>query len=202
MVMGSPYAKTKPTIFYVKGFNGNPNWINVRVTPHVSMAEALPKIEAVFKKIFPSAPFEYTFADDAYALKFGKVERLGNLGSIFSGIAVAISCLGVLGLAAFIAERRTKEIGIRKVLGASAMNIWKMLSKEFLWVTLGGCFIGSPLAYYLLSTWLHTFTYRTEITVWIFVAVTLAITLITLITVSHQAIKTALMNPVKSLKSE
>lgn len=202
MVMDSPYAEAKPTIFYVKGFNGNPNWINLRVNPRISMSEALPKIEAVFKKIIPSAPFEYKFADVEYATKFGKEERIGNLAGMFAGIAIVISCLGLLGLASFVAEQRTKEIGIRKVLGASVINVWQMLSKEFLWVVLGACFIGSPLAYYLLSAWLQEFTYHTEISWWIFTSTTLAMVLVMLITVSHQSIRTALMNPVKSLKSE
>ncbi|MBT1710310.1 ABC transporter permease [Fulvivirgaceae bacterium PWU5] len=202
MVMASPYAPAEPTIFYVKGFNGNPNWINLRVNPQVSMSEALPKIEAVFKKIIPSAPFEYTFADTEYAMKFGKEERIGNLAGIFAGIAIAISCLGLLGLASFVAEQRTKEIGIRKVLGASVIHVWQLLSTEFLWVVLGACLIGSPLAYYLLSAWLQKFTYHAEISWWTFVFTTAAMVAVTLITVSHQSIRTALMNPVKSLKSE
>jgi putative ABC transport system permease protein len=166
------------------------------------MTEALPKIETVFKKIIPSAPFEYSFADEQYAAKFGKEERIGNLAGIFSGVAIAISCLGLLGLASFVSEQRTKEIGIRKVLGASVLHVWQMLSKEFLWVVFGACLVGSPLAYYLLSAWLQKFTYHTEIHGWTFVFTTLAMVLVTLLTVSYQSVKAALMNPVKSLKSE
>ena len=117
MVMESPYAPAEPTIFYLKGHNGTPNWINIKINPQVSASEALPKIESVFKKVIPTVPFEYQFADEEYAAKFGKEERIGNMPFIFAGLAIFISCLGLLGLASFVAETRTKEIGIRKVSG-------------------------------------------------------------------------------------
>ncbi len=202
MVMDSPYALARPTIFYLKGFNGKPSWINIRVNPQITFAEALPKIEAVFKKVIPSAPFEYKFADEEYAMKFGKEERIGKLATIFAVIAIFISCLGLLGLASFVAEQRTKEIGIRKVLGASVANVWQMLSKDFVLLVMISCLVASPLAYYLLSDWLQKFTYRTEISWWIFISTGIGAIMLTLIMVSYQAIKTALMNPVNSLRSE
>jgi ABC-type antimicrobial peptide transport system permease subunit len=119
MVMDSPYAPIEPTVFYLKGLNGTPNWINIRINPKVNLGMAIPKIESVFKKIIPSAPFEYKFVDDEYARKFGKEERIANMALVFAVLAVIISCLGLLGLSSFVAEQRTKEIGIRKVLGAS-----------------------------------------------------------------------------------
>jgi ABC-type antimicrobial peptide transport system permease subunit len=202
MVMESPYASARPTIFYLKGHNGNPSWINVRIDPKISTREALPKIEAVFRKLIPDIPFEYKFADEEYALKFAKEERIGNLASVFAGLAIFISCLGLLGLASFIAETRTKEIGIRKVLGATVTALWRMLSADFVWLVLIACFMAAPLAYYLMNQWLQRFSYRTDISLWVFVATALGALGITLITISYQAIKAAIANPVNSLKSE
>jgi putative ABC transport system permease protein len=202
MVMDSPYAPAEPTVFYLRGFNGTPNWINVRVNPQVSMSEALPKIESVFKKVIPSVPFEYKFVDEEYAMKFGKEERIGRLASIFAALAIFISCLGLIGLASFVAEQRTKEIGIRKVLGASIAGLWKMLSQDFVLLIVISCFIATPLAYYFLDGWLQKFQYRITVSAWIFLLTGGGAVLLALLTVSYQAIKTALMNPVKSLRSE
>lgn len=202
MVMDSPYAPALPTVFYLKGFNGMPTVINIRVNPAVSMSEALPKIEEVFNKVIPTVPFEYRFADEEYAAKFGKEERIGILAGIFSFIAVSISCLGLLGLSAFVAEQRTKEIGIRKVLGATVADVWQMLSRDFVLLVLVSCVVAAPLAYYLLLSWLQNFSYRMEISLWIFVATGIGAVVLTLGMVSFQAIKTAMMNPVKSLRSE
>ena len=202
MVMESPYAPVKPTIFYVKGMNGNPNWINIRINPGSKASEALTKIESVFKKVIPSAPFEYKFVDEEYDNKFGKEERLANLGSIFAILAIFISCLGLLGLASFVAEQRTKEIGIRKVLGASIANVWSMLSREFVLLVGISCAIAIPLSYYLLNGWLKKFDYHTTISIWILLATVAGALSITILTVSYQAIKAALMNPVNSLRSE
>jgi hypothetical protein len=202
MVMASPYESVEPTMFYLKGFNGNPGWINIKINPEVSASEALPKIEAVFKKIIPAVPFEYKFVDEEYAAKFGKEERIGQLAGIFAVLAIFISCLGLLGLASFVAEQRTKEIGIRKILGASVAGLWKMLSKDFVVLVVISCIIATPLAYYLLNGWLQKFEYRTEISIWILIATGLGATVVTLLTVSYQAIKAAIANPVNSLRSE
>jgi putative ABC transport system permease protein len=202
MVMDSPYAPAQPTIFYLKGHNGNPSWINIKINPQASVSEALPKIEAVFKKVIPAVPFEFKFADDEYAAKFGKEERIGNMAFIFAGLAIFISCLGLLGLASFVAETRTKEIGIRKVLGASVVGLWRMLSKDFVWLVVIACIVSIPLATYLMNSWLQKFMYRTDMSVWVFVVTGVGAISITLITISFQAIKAALANPVKSLRSE
>lgn len=202
MVMDSPYARIEPTMFYVKGFNGRPDWINIRINPTSSMPEALSKIESVFKKNIPGVPFEYQFVDEAYGRKFSSVELVSRLASIFASLAIFISCLGLLGLASFMAEQRTKEIGIRKVLGASVVGLWKMLSKDFVALIGISCAIAGPLAYYFLEKWLEKFEYRTEISWWIFLAAGGSALSIALLTVSYQAIKAALMNPVKSLRSE
>ena len=200
MVMKSPYAPPVPSVFFLSKYGTN--WINVRINPKISTAEALPKIETVFKKIVPSAPFDYKFADQEYALKFVAEERVGKLASVFAGLAILISCLGLFGLASFVAEQRTKEIGIRKVVGASVFNLWKMLSKDFVVLVFISCLIAIPMSYYLLTVWLENFEYRTEISWWIF-ALTFATSLVTtLLTVSYQSVKAAMMNPVKSLRSE
>ena len=202
MVMESPYEPVEPTIFYVKGLNGNPNWINIKIDPKSSVSEALSKIESVFKKVIPSVPFEYKFVDDEYARKFGKEERLANLGSIFAILAIFISCLGLLGLASFVAEQRTKEIGIRKVLGASVANLWSMLSRDFVVLVIISCVVAIPVAYYLLNGWLQKFDYHTNISIWVFVGTFAGALAITMLTVSYQAIRAALLNPVSSLRSE
>lgn len=200
MVMKSPYAPPVPSVFFLSKYGTN--WINIRFNPQISAAEALPKIEAVFKKIIPSAPFDYKFADQEYALKFAAEERVGKLASIFSVLAIFISCLGLFGLASFVAEQRTKEIGIRKVVGASVFNLWKMLSKDFVVLVVISCLIAIPTSYYLSAAWLKNYEYRTEIPWWIFALTSLASLVITLLTVSHQAIRAAMMNPVNSLRSE
>jgi putative ABC transport system permease protein len=202
MVMESPYKQSEPTIFFIKGFNHVPVVINIRVRPQVSMVDALPKIEAVFKKIIPSAPFDYQFVDDEYAKKFASEEKVGRLVSIFSGLAIFISCLGLLGLSSFVAEQRIKEIGIRKILGASVANLWKMLSSDFVVLIIISCFIAIPIGYYFMHTWLQNYQYRTEISWWVFFATSAGALMITLLTVSFQAIKAAMINPVNSLKSE
>jgi ABC-type antimicrobial peptide transport system permease subunit len=140
--------------------------------------------------------------DEEYALKFAKEERIGNLAKIFAVLAIFISCLGLFGLASFVAEQRTKEIGIRKVLGASISNLWKLLSSDFIGLVAIACLIATPLAYYLLNNWLEKFEYRTPIPLWILLLTGVGAVVITLLTVSYQAIRAASMNPVNSLKSE
>lgn len=201
-VMDSPYASAFPTIFFVKGFNGSPDWINIRIKPTVSISEALPKIERVFKNVIPSAPFDYLFADEEHALKFAAEERVGKLASVFAALAIFISCLGLFGLASFVAEQRTKEIGIRKVLGATVAGVWRMLSKDFVVLVLISCALSVPLAWYMMSDWLQHYNYRIELSVWTFVLTCFAAVLITLSTVSFQAVKAGITNPVNSLRAE
>ena len=134
--------------------------------------------------------------------KFGNEQRIGKLASFFAILAIFISCLGLFGMASFVAEQRTKEIGVRKVLGASVFNLWRLLSKDFVLLVLLSCAIAIPIAYYFLHEWLQKYEYRTEISWWIFAAAGIGALLITLITVSFQAIKAAIANPVKSLRTE
>ncbi|GAB3263915.1 ABC transporter permease [Larkinella harenae] len=199
MVMESPFEPIRPTVFFLFG---DPNWINIKINPAVSASDALPKIEAVFKRLIPAAPFEYKFADAEYDAKFRAEERIGKLASFFAVLAIFISCLGLFGLASFVAEQRTKEIGVRKVMGASVLSLWGLLSKEFVVLVIIAFGIAVPTASYFLLSWLQKYEYRTELSGWVFGAAGLGALLITLLTVSFQAIKAALMNPVTSLRSE
>ena len=176
--------------------------ITIRIKPTVSVHNALAKIESVFKKYDPVSAFEYEFTDTDYARKFSDEEYIGNLAMVFTVLAIFISCLGLFGLASFVTEQRTKEIGIRKILGASVFNLWHLLSKEFVGLVFIALFIAAPLAVYFMQRWLQHYSYRTELSWWIFAAAASGIVLITLITVSFQAIKAAVANPVKSLKTE
>ncbi|GLU52657.1 FtsX-like permease family protein [Dyadobacter frigoris] len=199
LVMNSPFENVKPTIFYLAD---RPGYISIRIDPQVGIAAALPKIESVFKSLIPSAPFDYSFVDDVYASKFIAEERVGNLAVFFSALAIFISALGLFGLSAFVAEQRTKEIGIRKVLGASVTNLWRLLSKDFVIMVIVSCLIATPFTYYFMDEWLQKYTYRTEISPWIFVLSGAGALCVTLLTVSYQAIRAAWLDPVKSLRNE
>jgi ABC-type antimicrobial peptide transport system permease subunit len=150
----------------------------------------------------PDYPFTYKFVDDEYNKKFVSEERIGNLISAFAILTIFISCLGLFGLAAYTAERRTKEIGVRKVLGADLSSILVMLSKEYVYLIGVACLIASPIAWYFLHEWLQNYTYRIEIPWWIFIVSGVSALLVALLTVSFQSIRAALMNPVQSLRSE
>jgi ABC-type antimicrobial peptide transport system permease subunit len=154
------------------------------------------------KKYNPGAPFEPIFADQDYDRKFGDQERFGDLALIFAILAIFISALGLFGLASFVAEQRTKEIGIRKVLGASLLNIWTLISNEFILLIGISLVIATPTAWFFMHHWLQNYQYRTGIPWWVFAGAGLGAIVLTLITVSYQSIKAALINPVKSLRTE
>jgi putative ABC transport system permease protein len=200
MVKGSPYEPTNPSIIFLS--ENDMQWLYIKMKPTVSAHEALPKIRSVLASIVPSAPFDYTFADEAYGAKFRAEERIGKLATLFSGLALLISCLGLFGLASFMAEQRTKEIGIRKIMGASVTNLWRMLSKDFVVLVLVSCGLAIPISFYFMNSWLGQYEYRTTISWNVFAITGIGALVITLLTVSFQAIKAALMNPVKSLRSE
>ncbi|MES1224310.1 MAG: FtsX-like permease family protein, partial [Bacteroidota bacterium] len=200
MVMDSPFNPVQPTIFYMAPWRLNV--LNIKMKPGAGVHEALKKIEQVYSQYNPGQPFEYKFADDEYAKKFSMEERVGKLATFFSVLAIFISCLGIFGMASFIAEQRIKEIGIRKVLGASVFNLWKLLSKDFVLLVFISLLIASPLAFYLMHSWLQNYNYRSTISWWIFAAAGSGALIITILTVSFQSIRAALMNPVKSLRTE
>jgi ABC-type antimicrobial peptide transport system permease subunit len=200
MVTQSPYEPIRQMFFYLrKGYLGN---IDIRVNPKVPMQAALGAIEQVVKKYKPDDPFEYRFVDEEYAKKFDNEKRIGKLATSFAILAIFISCLGLFGMASFMAEQRTKEIGVRKVLGASVFNLWGLLSKEFVVLVSISLLIAIPLASYFMDKWLQNFTYRAGLSWWIFAAAGMGALVITLLTVSSQAIRAALTNPVKALRSE
>ena len=200
MIKGSPFEAVKPS-FYTINLN-DLSVINIKLSANSSTRDALAKIENVFKKYNPAAPFEYSFADEQYAAKFANEQRIGKLAGFFAAFAIFISCLGLFGLASFVAEQRKKEIGIRKVLGATIAGVWQLLSGEFLFLVLIAVLIASPIAWYIMHQWLENYEYRTQIAWWIFGAASLSALIITLLTVSFHAIKAALANPVKSLRTE
>ena len=200
MLVESPYEPVNQALYFLN--YDFANWVHIKLNPAKPVRESLAVIEAVFKKQVPSAPFDYQFADEAFGEKFQSEERISKLTAFFAILAIFISCLGLFGLASFVAEQRTKEIGIRKVVGASLFNIWKLLSIEFVILVIISCFIAIPVAYYYMHGWLQNYKYRTEITWYVFAAAIAGALLITLLTVSFQAIKAAIANPVKSLRTE
>ena len=197
-LMISPFAPADPSLFYP---SAGDNMI-YRLSPNVPTHEAIEKVTAIFNKYDPGFPYGYHFVDEDYNSKFQLEVLIGKLSGIFAGLAIFISCLGLFGLAAFVAEQRTKEIGIRKVLGATIAQVWILLSKDFILLVLISCLIASPIAYYFLQSWLLKYEYRISIGPGVFIVSALLAITITLITISFQAVKAALMNPVKSLKSE
>jgi len=201
MITQSPYEPVKQAVFaYDK--DDNASYYNMRLNPNRSAGENLAVIERVFKEHFPSIPFQYDFVDQEYGKKFAAEERIGTLSGIFTALAILISCLGLFGLTSFVAEQRTKEIGVRKVLGASVFNVWNMLSKDFLKLVIISCFIAVPIAYFVMNGWLQEYPYRIILKWWIFALAMVGAMLVTIITVSFQAIKAARANPVKSLRTE
>ena len=199
-ILGSPYEPVEPVIMgFYKGWA---NGIGVRLNPKAPVSQSLSKLETIYKKYNPEYPFQYKFVDESFNGKFQTEKLLGTLSASFTILAIVISCLGLFGLASFSAEQRKKEISIRKVLGASISNLWFNLSKEFLQLVIISFMIGSAISWYYMNRWLAHYTYRTDVSLWVFIA-TIGISIVVcMLTVSWQAIKAALSNPVKSLKNE
>lgn len=201
-VYGWVFGKPDPVVFIPMLPSYTASVMYARITPGADVATAIKNIGDVVKKYNPAYPLNYRFVDDQFNSMFTSETLIGKLSRVFAILAVLISCLGLFGLAAYTAERRTKEIGIRKVLGASVQRITALLSKDFLQLVLISCFIAFPLAWWIMHDWLQNFPYRTNIT-WrvYFIAGFIAI-LIAIFTISFQSIKAAIANPVKSLRSE
>jgi len=200
LLVESPYYPVRASLYHLA--REQENLMIIRLNRDKSAKECLTKIESVLKKYEPNTPFVYNFTDEEFANKFGNEERIGKLSSYFSILAIFISCLGLFGLASFVAEQRTKEIGIRKVLGASVMSLWRMLSKDFIFLVLVSCFVAIPVSYFYLKSWLEKYDYRIHISWWVFASAGACALIITILVVSSQAIKAALANPAKSLKTE
>jgi ABC-type antimicrobial peptide transport system permease subunit len=197
----SPFYPVRPTLYHIDQFEDMNNVI-LKLNPNRSVAASMKDIEQTFRKYSPDVPFDYKFVDEDFGSKFLAEERIGKLSSYFAVLAIFISCLGLFGMASFVAEQRTKEMGIRKVLGASVSNLWRLLSTEFIVLVLLSCVIATPIAYYYLNSWLSNYDYRIDVSWVVFVGATVVALVITLATVSFQAIRAALMNPVKSLRTE
>ena len=200
IVMNSPYEPVNQTIFIInKGMGSS---LTIKINPNTSARQALRKIETVFKNYSPSIPFSYKFADEEYAKKFEGEERIGKLARFFTALAIFISCLGLFGMASFMAEQRVKEIGVRKVLGASVFGLWRLMSKDFVIMVVISLFVATPSAWWMMHNWLKNYTYRTDLSWWVFAISGFGALTITLLTISYQSIKAAMANPVISLRSE
>lgn len=196
----SPYEKISQLVVM-----GPKSWfstVHFKLNPARSTAEDMRLAEDIFKKYNPQYPFDYKFVDEAYATKFADEQRMGKLAALFAGLTIFISCLGLFGLATYMAENRNKEIGVRKVLGASVASITTLLSKDFLKLVIISFVIASPVAWLAMHKWLSTYAYRIDIEWWVFAGAGLVSVMIAIATVSYQSIKAAIANPVKSLRSE
>jgi putative ABC transport system permease protein len=198
-VWGSPYEKTAPMI---SSCNVKGSYIAMRLNTAKSISSNVAEIERELKAINPAYPPKIGFVDSNFEEKFENEKLLATLANLFGGLAIIISCMGLFGLAAYAAEQRTKEIGVRKVLGASVVNVTALLSKDFLKLVSIGIVIAIPVSIWAMRKWLENFEYRTDVSWWILALASLITIFIALITVSFQAIKAALANPVKSLRSE
>jgi ABC-type antimicrobial peptide transport system permease subunit len=200
-VYGNMYGTPDPVLF-VCAAPQNTTQMYVRTKTRANVEQVLSKIEAVMKKNNPAYPFQYRFVDDQFNDMFLSEMLISKLSRVFAALAIIISCLGLFGLAAYTAERRTKEIGIRKVLGASVSGIAGLLSKDFMKLVLIASGIAFPIAWWAMHNWLQGYSYRIEISWWIFIAAGSVALLIALVTISFQAIRAATANPVKSLRTE
>jgi len=200
VVMESPFKPVEPMMIFYRPDQSN--IVDIRLNQSVGLPKALKSIESIFKTYNPSVPFEYQFADQEFGKKFITEELISKLINIFAGLAIFICCIGLAGLASFTIEKRIREIGIRKVLGASANRILLLISKEFLKLVLIAFVIAVPIAWWAMNSWLQKYDYRIDISLWLFVTVGFGILLLTLIVVSLNTLRAATSNPVKSLRSE
>jgi len=200
-VYGNMYGKPDPVMFFATPPN-NATVMYIHIKPQSDIEKTLAAMQGIMKKDNPAYPFDYRFVDDQFNKMFSTEMLVSQLSKIFAALAIIISCLGLFGLAAYTAERRTKEIGIRKVLGASVSGLAGLLSKDFLLLVVISCAVAFPTAYWLMTNWLKTYQYRIGINWWVFVLAGAAAIIIAIATVSFQSVKAAIANPVKSLRSE
>ena len=183
----------------------DPTWtstVTLRLNKSNDIKESLAKVEKVFKRLNPNYPFEYRFVDADFERKFSSINLISRLASLFALLAIAITCLGLFGLAAFTAEQRTKEIGIRKVMGASVSSLVALISKDFSRLVIFAFLISAPIAWWFLNSFLQRYPYRVEIAWWVMVAAGFTSLVLALLIVSTQALKAAVSNPTQSLRSE
>lgn len=201
-VYNNMYGKSDPLIIFYDPKAESTSNLTIRFRQGADYKTALARVEAIIKTNNPAFPFEYKFVDDDFAKLFQTENLIGTLAALFAGLAILISCLGLFGLAAYTAEKRTREIGVRKVLGASVASLTALLSRDFLLLVAISCLCAFPLAWWFMNSWLQQFEYRIKIEWWMFAVPGVLALAIALITVSFQAIKAALMNPIRSLRSE
>ncbi len=199
-IIHSPYEPLKPMV--IEGGQGWFNVMHIKMNERASTQKNLAAVEKIFKKYNPEYPVEYHFIDEEYARKFNNEKRIEALAGLFAGLTIFISCLGLFGLATYMAENRVKEIGVRKVLGASVFNITSLLSKDFLKLVVISLMIASPIAWWAMKVWLEGYPYHINIKWWVFVMAGMLSILVALFTVSYQSIKAAISNPIKSLRTE
>jgi putative ABC transport system permease protein len=198
--MESPFRPISPlTVIFNKDWV---SYVNIRMNDKLPASKSIALMKPIFDRYNPAFPFEYQFADEQYAKKFNYEELVGNLAAIIAVLIVFISCLGLFGLASFTAEQRIKEIGVRKVLGASVQSLWRLLSMDFVMLVLIACAIAIPVAWYAMNEWLKQYDYKINIGSGVFLLVVMVAIAITLLTVSYQAIRAASANPVKNLRTE
>jgi putative ABC transport system permease protein len=199
-LVNNPFARAEPMIFvYQPGWTGT---VTYRLAPTVAASTAIAKLRTIYQQYNKDGSFSYQFMDDRYATGFAIENLIGRLAGIFAGLAMFISCLGLFGLAAYMGEQRTKEIGIRKVLGASVRQLVTLLGKEFIVLVLISCLIASPVAFYFLQHWLDGYYYRIHLGPGVFIVSAAMAIVITIATIGYQALKAALMNPIESLRTE
>jgi putative ABC transport system permease protein len=199
MVVGSPFDPVKQTVYYLADAR---QFLAIRINPQRGAHEAMDVIKQISKTYEPGTPINFQFVDTVYANKFRAEERVGTLAGFFAILAIFISCLGLFGMATFMAEQRVKEIGVRKVLGATVLHLWGLLSREFVYLVGVSLIIAIPVAYYFMHGWLQHYTYRVTLSWWMFAGAGLAALAIALLTVSYQGVRAARANPVKALRTE
>ena len=202
MLTESPFQSIAPTIYMIDQAENNTNFYLMKLNPNETIQKSLSSIENTINKLVPGVPFEYQFTDQQHARKFAAEERIGKLSGMFALLAIFISCIGLFGMVSFMTEKRTKEVGIRKVLGASVLSLWQLLSKESLALVLISCILALPIAYYGVDQWLQNYTYKTTLDWSLFAIAVFGAFAITLFTVSFKSVKTARMNPANIIKSE
>ena len=200
IIKGSPYEASFPSVMFCEQDNLSQSFI--RINPEVNLREAITSIEKVFNLLVPSVPFDYKFVNEEYKKKFSTEERIGKLAWIFGCIAIIISCMGLFGLASYLTEQRSKELGIRKVNGATVYNVWMLLSADFIKLVIISNIIAAPLSLFLLSKWIRNYPYHVQISWWMICTATMITIVVALITISYHTLKAAFINPVKYLRSE
>jgi putative ABC transport system permease protein len=195
------HQKIVPLVLFIPRNANSFGRISVKISGN-NIPAALAQIEKTWKKFLPEVPWQYTFLDENFDRLYQSEQRQGTIFTIFSGIAIFIACLGLFGLSAFTITQRIKEIGIRKVLGASTTSIVSLLSRDFMILVGIAALLAWPTAWLAMSGWLADFAYRTDLSWWIFALAAIIALLIALITICFQAIKAALANPVRSLRTE